>query len=196
MRILLFRAALLTVFVAGSSALSLSQATPGARAIDVERSTMTIHVYRTGVFSFAGDDHEIHAPIAAGNIDVGTRRVEFTVNANKLKVLDPKLSADKRSQVQSKMLSAEVLDPERYPDIRFRSTSVQQKGQDALAVTGNLTLHGETRQVTVNVTGKEPHYLGKAMLKQTDFGMKPVTVAGGTVKVKDEVEIEFDILLR
>jgi polyisoprenoid-binding protein YceI len=196
MRIFLFRVAVLIVFVTGYSALLLGQATPGARAIDIERSTMTIHVYRTGVFSFAGDDHEIQAPIAAGNIDEGTQQVELSVNTNKLKVLDPKLSADKRSQVQSKMLSAEVLDPERYPEIRFRSTRVQQKGPDALAVTGNLTLHGETRQVTVNVTGKEAHYRGKAMLKQTDFGMKPVTVAGGTVKVKDEVEIEFDIVLR
>jgi len=33
-------------------------------------------------------------------------------------------------------------------------------------------------------------------LKQTDFGIKPVTIAGGTVKVKDELTIEFDIVAR
>jgi hypothetical protein len=38
-------------------------------------------------------------------------------------------------------------------------------------------------------------YVGSAKLKQRDFGMTPVSVAGGTVKVKDEVKIEFEIYL-
>ena len=38
-------------------------------------------------------------------------------------------------------------------------------------------------------------YVGSATLKQRDFGMTPVSVAGGTVKVKDEVKIEFEIHL-
>jgi len=38
-------------------------------------------------------------------------------------------------------------------------------------------------------------YRGSATLKQTDFGITPVTVAGGTVKVKNEVKVEFDIAL-
>jgi polyisoprenoid-binding protein YceI len=188
------RMLVLSALVTISSALLCGQAAPAPRAIDVEHSTMTIHVFRSGIFSFAGDDHEIQAPMTAGSVDESKRAVELTVDAKKLKVLDPKLSADKRSQVQEKMLSPEVLDPERYPEIRFRSTEVQQKGTDGFAVTGNLTLHGQTRPVLVNVTGKAPHYRGKATLKQTNFGMKPVTVGGGTVKVKDEVEIEFDIV--
>jgi hypothetical protein len=43
------------------------------------------------------------------------------------------------------------------------------------------------------VTLKGEHYRGSATLRQTDFGIKPLTVAGGTVKVKDEVKIEFEI---
>ena len=54
--------------------------------------------------------------------------------------------------------------------------------------------HGQTHPVVVNVSGKGDHYTGKATVKQTEFGMKPVTVGGGTVKVKDEVEIEFAIV--
>jgi hypothetical protein len=46
------------------------------------------------------------------------------------------------------------------------------------------------------VTLKGEHYRGAATLKQTDFGITPVTVAGGTVKVKDEVKIEFEVVLR
>ena len=167
-----------------------------SRTIDTERSTMTIHVYRSGLFSFAGDNHEIRAPISEGSVDENKQTVELTVNASKLKVLDPKLSDSKRAEVQQKMLSPDVLDPERFPEIRFRSTKVEQKGNAGLVVTGDLTLHGETHPVVVNVTGKSDHYTGKATVKQTTFGMKPVTVGGGTVKVKDEVEIEFEIVTR
>jgi polyisoprenoid-binding protein YceI len=60
-------------------------------------------------------------------------------------------------------------------------------------VHGNLTLHGRERPVSFEVVLKEDHYRGSLPLKQTDFGMKPVTVAGGTVKVKDDVKIEFEI---
>jgi hypothetical protein len=52
------------------------------------------------------------------------------------------------------------------------------------------------RPVAVDVTLKGEHYRGAATLKQTDFGITPVTVAGGTVKVKDEVKIEFEVVLR
>ncbi|HTP35650.1 MAG TPA: hypothetical protein VMJ75_25905 [Candidatus Acidoferrales bacterium] len=49
--------------------------------------------------------------------------------------------------------------------------------------------------MTVDVSEKDGHYVGSAVLKQADFGMKPVRVAGGTVRVKDEARIGFDIRL-
>jgi len=47
--------------------------------------------------------------------------------------------------------------------------------------------------VTVEGEGQKGHYRGWAQLRQKDFAMTPVTVAGGTVKVKDEVRVEFEI---
>jgi hypothetical protein len=38
------------------------------------------------------------------------------------------------------------------------------------------------------------HYRGSASFKQSNFGINPIRIAGGTVKVKDEVKIEFDIV--
>jgi polyisoprenoid-binding protein YceI len=87
------------------------------------------------------------------------------------------------------------LDSERYPEIVFRSTAAEPAGADSWKVSGALTLHGQTRPVTVEVTEKAGHYLGNALLKQTDFAIKPVRIAGGTVRVKDTVRIEFDIQL-
>jgi len=60
--------------------------------------------------------------------------------------------------------------------------------------TGRLSLHGVTRQIAVDVRSENGRFLGTCTLKQRDFGITPITVAGGTVKVKDELEIEFDIL--
>jgi polyisoprenoid-binding protein YceI len=146
------------------------------------------------VFSFAGDNHEIQAPIASGTVDEAARTVEFTVDVRRMRVLDPNLSADKRSQVQEKMLSPDVLDPDRYPEISFRSTKVEPKSGGELSVSGNLTLHGQTRPTNVRVLSTQLHYRGSAALKQTEFGIKPIVVAGGTIKVKDEVRIDFDIV--
>ena len=101
------------------------------------------------------------------------------MDAKKLKVLDPKLSADKRSQVQEKMISPDVLDPERYPDIRFRSTDVQQKGNEGLAVTGNLTLHGQTRPVVVNVTGRRRTIAARRRSSKWSAGRRNRTLSAG-----------------
>jgi len=162
--------------------------------MDIEHSTMTVHVYRAGLFSFAGDNHEIQAPIASGALNEPARTVELRVDVRRMRVLDPNLSADKRSQVQEKMLSPDVLDPDRYPEISFRSTRVDEKSSNNFSVSGNLTLHEQTRPISVSVVRTQSHYRGSATIKQTDFGIKPISIGGGTIKVKDEVRIDFDIV--
>jgi polyisoprenoid-binding protein YceI len=102
------------------------------------------------------------------------------------------------------MLSDRVLDVQRYPKITFRSTrvSVASKAADrfSLNITGDLTLHGTTKPVTTRVeVGLKDTTLtatGTTKIRQTDFGMQPVTVAGGTVKVKDELEVSFRVVGR
>ena len=54
-----------------------------------------------------------------------------------------------------------------------------------------LTLHGQTRVVAVEARETGGHYLRSSRFKQTDFGIKPVKVAGGTIRVKDEIRIEL-----
>jgi len=62
-------------------------------------------------------------------------------------------------------------------------------------VRGNLNLHGQTHPVAIDVTLKDGIYRGSTTPIQTAFGITPVSVAGGTVKVKDEVKLEFQISL-
>ena len=90
------------------------------RPIDVEGSTLTVFVYKSGLFSAFADDHVIRAPLASGTISADPPfGVELSVRSANLKVLDPGLSIGKRSEVQVRMLGPEVLDSEKYPRHRI-----------------------------------------------------------------------------
>jgi len=58
-----------------------------------------------------------------------------------------------------------------------------------------LTLRDQTRPVTAEVREVNGHFVGTLRIRQTDFGIQPVKIAGGTVRVKDEIEIKLDIQL-
>jgi polyisoprenoid-binding protein YceI len=164
------------------------------RPIDTAGSKITVYVGKAGAFSAFGHDHEVSAPIASGDVDPDAHRVEFTVRSASMKVLDPKVSDKDREEIQKNMVGPEVLNVEKYPEIRFRSVTAERSG-DSWTVKGELTLHGQTQPVTVSAKEQAGHYTGSTKVKQTDFGIKPVKVAGGTVKVKDELRIDFDIQL-
>ena len=165
------------------------------RPIDVEQSTLTVFVYKSGLFSGFADDHVIRAPIAGGAISPDAPLgVEMRVRSADLKVLDPGLSAGKRAEVQARMLGPEVLDSGKYPHIAFTSTAIRSSGPGRWTVTGQLSIHGVTRPTTFSVTQQSDRYRGTVVLKQRDFGIKPISIVGGTVKVKDELKVEFDIV--
>lgn len=163
--------------------------------IDVQRSAMTVRVYKAGLLSALGHDHEIGAPISAGWVNASAREVELHVNASTLQVRDQNISDKDRAEIQSTMLGPEVLDAERYREIVFRSTGIEPTGTGSWRVNGALTLHAQTRPVVVEVHETSGSYVGSARFRQTDFGIRPVKVAGGTIRVKDEIRIEFHLEL-
>ena len=89
-----------------------------------------------------------------------------------------------------------MLDAKRYPEIHFVSTQIRSNGENRWIVTGNLALHGETHPATAEVSRTDGHYTGSATLSQREFGIKPISIAGGTIKVKDQIKIEFDIVTK
>lgn len=172
----------------------------GARSeehpIDVANSALTIRVYKAGLFSLFAHNHEIEAPISRGKVELSdSPGVQLEVDARRLRVVDPEVSEADRTEIQQTMEGAKVLDSGRFPQILFHSTRVEEKGAERWLVHGDLTLHGETRPVAVEVKRVGGRYQGSARLKQRDFGITPVTIAAGTVRVKDEVKIEFTIAL-
>lgn len=166
------------------------------KAIDTQRSVLTVRVYKAGMFSAFGHEHAIRAPIQEGSFDEDKKSVEFVVDTRTLRVVDTGVSDKDREDIQDTMLSPKVLDSSQFGEIRFQSTQVTGSGENRWTVHGDLTLHGQTHPVKVDVERQEGRYRGSARLRQTEFGITPVTVAGGTIKVKDEVRVEFEIVGR
>jgi polyisoprenoid-binding protein YceI len=184
------------ILVAIIGAVLISAAPSGRHAIDAQHSKMTVYVYKQGLFSFLADNHEIDAPIESGTYDSTDNSVELTVEAAKLRALDPSLSADKRSSVQSSMTGPQVLDAAKYPTIEFRSTKIDITDPEHWKIAGNLTLHGQTRPIDVQVVKVDAtHFTGSAMVRQSSFGITPIRIAGGTVTVKDDVKVEFQVVV-
>jgi polyisoprenoid-binding protein YceI len=184
----------LTAFLAATGLASVSGASAQQHGIDTQGSTLTIRVGKTGIFSALAHEHEVRAPIHDGTADTGLHpSVEIHVDARTLRVIDKDASEKDRAEVQETMLGPEVLDSERHQDIVFKSTSAEPAGQGQWTLRGNLTLRGQTRPVTVQVALKDGRYTGEAVVKQTDFGIKPPGPPG--IKAKNEVRVEFDVRL-
>jgi polyisoprenoid-binding protein YceI len=99
----------------------------------------------------------------------------------------------------------EVLESAKHPKITFKSVSVsdvKQTGNDAysLVVNGDLTLHGVTKRIAVpvsaTITPQQLSATGKYTLKQTDYGIKPYSAAAGTIKVKNDIVVNFNIVAK
>jgi len=182
------------LFVAAATLMCVLCASAQQHAIDTQKSTLTILVGKTGLFSGFGHEHEVSAAIHSGTADTGPHpAVEIHVNAAELRVIDKGESDKDRAEVQATMLGPDVLDSEHDREIVFKSTGADAAGQGQWTLHGNLSLRGQMRPVTVRVTLKDGHYTGEATMKLTDFGIQPPGVAG--VRAKDEIRIEFDVLL-
>jgi polyisoprenoid-binding protein YceI len=152
-------------------------------------SKVTVHVRKAGLFAAAGHEHEVSAPIAEGAIDDSqASHVWLRIEATRMTVLPEK----DQEAVQSTMQKS-VLESAKFPEIRFESTTINKIDHDKWTITGNLTLHGKTNSITFDLHDKAGTYLGQARIKQTDFGIQRVSIAGGAVRVLNEVKIDFTI---
>ena len=79
----------------------------------------------------------------------------------------------------------------KYPEIAFRSSRIDKQADGQWKVEGSLTLHGVMKPVAVIVQRNGGTYVNRLTIKQTDYGIKPFSVGGGLIKVKNEVELDF-----
>jgi len=172
-------------------------------------SSFWVFVGKSGLFSALAHDHEIGVKSFSGRVVVPAAgasggSLDMEVDAPSLVVLDKKPSEEDKKKIFNSMHN-EVLESAKYQKITFKSVSVsdvKQTGNDAYSfvVNGDLTLRGVTKRIAVlvaaTVTPQELRATGKYTLKQTDYGIKPYSAAGGTIKVKDDVVINFNIVAK
>lgn len=172
-------------------------------------SSFWVFVPKAGLLSGFAHDHEIGVKSFTGKIVVPESgasggSLELDVDATSLAVLDKKPSEDDKKKIANSM-HTEVLESAKHPKITFKSVSVNDlkpTGGDAYNFTlnGDLTLHGVTKRIAVPVSltinAQELRAIGKYTLRQTDFGIKPYSAAGGTIKVKNEITVNFNIVAK
>ena len=169
------------------------------------RGFFRVHTGSGGLFGAFAHDHLIEAGKIEGCAAVDLQNlaqssVKLSFSAAELRVVDPKESAEDRAKVQ-KTMETEVLRVPEYPKITFESTGVTTDSGSRYRVSGNLTIRGKASPVTVPVTVarlEDGTYkvTGTFKFKQTTFGIQPVSLMGGTIRVKDELETEWELFLK
>lgn len=158
-----------------------------------------------GVFAVFGHNHRFQVRDFTGTVNVPSNglqsaSLDLRVVADSLTLVD-KVSDDDRKEIEGSM-KQKLLETSRFPKIVFRTTGITAASSgDAsgrLGIVGDLWLHGVGHSVTFPVTvvqkGDSLRATGTVKIRQTDYGMSPVTAVVGTVRVKDEVTISLDIV--
>jgi polyisoprenoid-binding protein YceI len=161
--------------------------TAPAFAVDAVHSSVMFKINHMGVTNFYGRFNEIEGSYVLDEANHANSTFEFTVKADSVDT-----NSDRRD---GHLKSADFFNVAEYPNITFRSTKVAKAGDNKLTVTGNLTLHGVTKPVDVEMKlfpaketrqghrgGFESHFT----IKRTDFGMDTYVAEGG---LGDEVTI-------
>jgi polyisoprenoid-binding protein YceI len=186
-----------------------AQANARSYTISAGESNVWVFVGKAGFFSALGHDHEIGIKSFSGRIDVplsgaSGSSLEIDIETKSFVVLDKEASEKDRAKIFDAM-HKEVLESEKFQKITFKSVSLTDlkstgEGGYSLTLNGDLTLHGVTKRIalpaTATITPAQIRAVGKYTLKQTDYGIKVYSAGGGTVKVKNEVVINFDIVAK
>jgi polyisoprenoid-binding protein YceI len=174
---------------------------------DPKASQFTAHAFASGLVAvvahnpkFAIRDFSGNARFVPGNLEQAS--VNMKLKASSLNLLD-EVSEYDRGEIQ-RVTFDEVLDVKSFPDIVFESAQVTAtKVSDNLynaAILGNLTLHGVTRthsfRAQVVVGDDSLRGYGDFTIRQAEFGIETAAIAGGTLKMKDEVKVAFFIIAR
>src|SRR5271156_354224 len=181
------------------------QATDVRYLIDAGASTFTVRAYATGMLSAFGHNPTIAIPDVQGELQFVSDTLEdaslrIVIQAASLVVTDD-ISAKDRQEIERRM-HEEVLETDGYPEIIYECSKVSsiQKLGDGLylvGLNGQLALHGVTRpqpvSARVTLKGDVVRAAGEFSMRQSDYEIAPVSAAGGTVKLKDELKLSFDI---
>lgn len=174
---------------------------------DTSASQLVIRAGRSGLLSALSHDHQFIPARWQAEVDFDPERpqevrVDVRIDAATLHDQVARLAKGARDYVDREAAGPKVLDAQRYPEIRFHGESASARGEgDGLqgVLHGALSLHGTTRPIDVpfHARADAPGYRvsGSVRFRQTDFGITPISKAGGTIGVDDEIQVDFELVL-
>jgi polyisoprenoid-binding protein YceI len=165
--------------------------------IDPNHSAAQFAVRHLAISTVRGAFTKVTGTIQLDDKDVSKSSVDVTIEA---------ASVDTRVADRDKDLRSDhFFDVEKYPTLTFKSAKVEQEAPGKLKVTGDLTIHGVTKQVVLEVEGptapvKDPWGNQRAAANATtkinrqDFGVKwNAKMDGGGLVVGDDIDITIDV---
>ncbi len=174
--------------------------------LDSSQSKFVARAFAGGLLWFKGKDHLVavreftgQAQITPGSITPAS--LEITAKTESM-VETRDVFTEQEKQIINKELREIVLEPEKYPEMVFKSTNVTGKSTSAdryeLKIEGDLTLHGVTRRITipaeVTLSGNDMRARGEFSIDRGDFGVKATSAFHGMVRVRNKIEFTFDIV--
>jgi YceI-like protein len=166
----------------------------GSHQLGPDNARLTVHTKRTGAIAKAGHDLTIEVKSWRGELEIGDQsRASLSVDSTSFKVLEGRGGVQKLDDEDKRGIE-QTIDEEvlMKQGIKFESTDVKLDG-DRLTLSGDLTLMSNTHPLTFELqVGDDGRLSGGAVVKQTDWGMKPYTALFGTLKVADEVEVRLE----
>ena len=167
----------------------------GTWAVDPTHSRVGFQVKHLGIASVRGDFGKFSGTLEFHD-DLASTKAYGTAEAWSVDTNDEGRDAHLRSP--------DFFDVEQYPEITFRSKEINPTGDETFEITGDLTLHGVTRELTLQaeITGSERDPYGNdrvalditGEINRGDYGMTFNQALGsGNVLVSDKVKLQLDI---
>ena len=182
-------------------------------ALEPAASSVRIYVFRDGRAARLGHNHVLNAPRFSGfallpAAGLADTRFDLEFRLDELAFDDPRqraglgaafasvLSAEAIQGTREHMLGEDNMQAARFPFVRVHGLRVSGEAPHLAALVA-VEMHGVTREqwIALTISGL-PDALtvsGSFVLRQTDFGIHPYSVAGGLLAVKDEVVVAFDL---
>jgi polyisoprenoid-binding protein YceI len=175
--------------------------------IDTRTSRFTVRAFATGMLSAMGHSPTIGIRDFSGEMTFDPEQIkasdfQLSIKSSSLSVQDDISDKDRREM--ERLMNEQVLEVSQFPLIRYEAPgiSVTKMGDTLFSakLDGRLTFHGVSRNESVTarvaLTGLMFRASGEFSLSQSNYGIKPVSVAGGALKLKDELKFSFEIVAR
>lgn len=175
--------------------------------IDGRLSRFTVRTFATGLLAAMGHNPTVAIRDLSGEVNFDSDKLEagsfrLVIKASSLSVQNDISDKDRREI--ERLMNQEVLEVAKFPEIRYEAPAISVTKMSEMlysaTLNGDLSFHGITRRQPISarvaLLGSMLRASGDFTLNQTDYNIKLVSVAGGALKLKDELKFSFEIVAR